>query len=160
VKVIKLTPHNVEALVLFEKEARLTEPDVFTNDLNANLFYHTTCAALLDTRYKSAKCLLCVTDCERVIGRIDFSLLPSFAFGGEIRAYVDWIYVLKNERNKGVGRFLFQKMGEQLNLLGVTEYFLHTASNEDAHHFYNKMQNAKITKQTVLTVSQQREEQA
>ncbi|MCL2603729.1 MAG: GNAT family N-acetyltransferase [Defluviitaleaceae bacterium] len=150
-KAIELNAERIDLLTAFEKEARATEPDIFISGFDENNFKTATLTALSNPNFASAKCLLCADENDHIIGRIDFSLLPSLAFGGEIRAYVDWIYVLKKHRHKGVAQFLFKEMEKYLKNHGINEYFLITAENEESKTFYNSIPNAEISKHDVLT---------
>jgi len=148
---VMLSESNLDKLVRFEKRARISEPEIFLHDFDEEKFKNETLQALKNPLFTSARCLMCVDADENVIGRIDYTLLSSFAFGGDLRVYVDWVYVLKECRHKGVARFLFEKMEEALIKLGINEYFLIAAENEEAQHFYSSLKNAKIEKQDVLT---------
>ena len=146
----ELTEHNMEMLVEFEKEARVTEADIFIHGFDPEQFRAATLENIKNPNFASAKCLMYVDDNERVLGRLDFCLLPSFAFGGDIRAYVDWIYVLKKHRHKGIAQLLFSKMEEYLKQLGAGDYFLVVAENAEAQSFYNGLEKSRIEKQDIL----------
>jgi len=148
---VMLSELNLNKLIRFEKRARISEPDVFLNNFDEEKFKSETLLALRNPLFASARCLMCVDADEEVIGRIDFSLLSSFAFGGDLRVYVDWVYVLKECRHKGVARFLFERMEEALAKLNINEYFLIAAENEEAQRFYDSLKGAKIEKLDVLT---------
>jgi len=147
-----LSVENFDKLAEFEKCARLSEPDVFLEELNCEKFKHETLAALQNPNYSLARCMLCAEGIEgNVIGRLDFSILSSFAFGGDMRAYIDWVYVLKEHRHKGVARFLFSHMEEYLTSIGINEYFLIAAENQEAQQFYRSIKDAHMQKQDILT---------
>ena len=147
-----LSLENVDKLVAFEQQARDTEPDVFFDALDSEQFRSETVAALQSHHFASARCMLCIDDIHgRAIGRLDFSILSSFAFGGDLRAYVDWIYVLKAHRHKGVAGLLFSRMEAYLASLKIDEYFLIAAENQEAQGFYRHLKDARIQKQDVLT---------
>ena len=143
-----LSLESVDMLVDFEKKARISEPDIFIWDFDEHTFKADTIKSLENPLFASARCMICVENGE-VLGRLDFALLPSI--GGDLRAYVDWVYVLKEHRHKGIAQFLFKEMGEYLAKLGVAEYILLTAENDEAQRFYKNMQGAEIVKQEVLT---------
>lgn len=146
-----LSELTLDKLVLFEKRARLSEPDIFAQGFDEVAFRNGTLAALKNPIFSSARCLICINDNGDIVGRIDFSILPSFAFAGDLRAYVDWVYVLKAFRHKGIAQALFEKMEEVLTALGVHEYFLVAAENEEAQRFYNAFPKAQIQKRDILT---------
>ena len=146
-----LSTKNIDKLVEFEKKARATEPDVFLGEFDAAEFTKETLASLNNPQFALAKCLMCMDANENAIGRLDFSLVASFAFGGDLRAYVDWVYVLKNHRHKGVARLMFAHVEKHLAALGVHEYFLITAENQEAQRFYHGIPGAHIQSQGILT---------
>jgi len=147
-----LSLENLDKLVEFEKMARVSEPDTFLDELDSEKFRNETFTALQNLNYSSARCMLCLDDTDgNIIGRLDFSILSSFAFGGDLRAYIDWVYVLKDYRHKGVARFLFKHMEEHLTLLGINEYFLIAAENQEAQSFYHSINDSRIQKQDILT---------
>ena len=128
---ILLSNENIDLLVEFEREARITEPDIFIEDFNADDFKEKTLVALNNPIFASSRCMLCVND-KMIIGRIDFAIVPSYSFGGNLQAYVDWVYVLKEFRHQGAARFLFSQMEAYLKNMGIFEYFLLTAENNEA----------------------------
>ena len=80
----------------------------------------------------------------KVVGRIDACLIPSH-FDGSVKAYLDWICVLKSSRHMGIARALMAHLRKVLKetyhvdtLIGLI------AANEDAHRFYRSLENALI----------------
>ena len=80
----------------------------------------------------------------KVVGRIDACLIPSH-FDGSVKAYLDWICVLKSRRHMGVAQALVAHLRKVLKetyhvdtLIGLI------AANEDAHRFYRSLENALI----------------
>ena len=150
-KCLLLDENNLDKLVTFEQTARATEGDIFIDSFDPGDFKTQTLRALKDENFTSARCLVCVDENGDVVGRLDFTLLPSFAYGGELRAYVDWVYVLVAFRHKGVAQLLFKKMEALLKPLGVEDYFLLMAENGEAQRFYRNVAGGEIAKQEVLT---------
>ena len=146
-----LTASNVDLLVEFEIKARVSEPMIFLSEFNRDSFVSQTLNALNNPLYASARCLMCTDEKSGVIGRLDFALLPRFSFGGNLRIYVDWVYVLKEYRHKGVAQFLFEEMENYLKTIGINEYFLTVAENEESQSFYHSFKGAEINKQDLLT---------
>ncbi len=70
-----------------------------------------------------------------VVGRIDAVLLPS-RFDGSVKAYLDWICVLKSARHQGVGQALLTELRAQLKERGIDTLIALTASNDEAQRFY------------------------
>ena len=150
---VMLSIENIDVVVEFEKRARETEAEIFTFEFDEMVFRKETLNALGNPNFASTRCMMCADENGDIIGRVDFTLLPSFAFGGDIRAYVDWVYVLKAHRHKGVAQFLFNEMTEYLKKLGINDYFLIAAENEEAQSFYRSLGNASIEKQDILSVN-------
>ena len=90
-----LTTSNIDLLIELERKARVSEPDIFISEFDEDKFSLQTLAALNNPLYASARCLMCVDEKTGVMGRLDFAVLPSLSFGGNLRVYVDWVYVLK-----------------------------------------------------------------
>ena len=74
----------------------------------------------------------------RVIGRIDAVLIPSH-FDGSVKAYLDWICVLKSCRHRGAAQKLMAALREELARRGVDTLIALTASNEEAQRFYKSV---------------------
>ena len=80
----------------------------------------------------------------KVVGRIDACLIPSH-FDGSVKAYLDWICVLKSRRHMGVAQVLMAHLRKVLKetyhvdtLIGLI------AANEDAQRFYRSLESALI----------------
>ena len=73
----------------------------------------------------------------KVVGRIDACLIPSH-FDGSVKAYLDWICVLKSSHHMGIARALMAHLRKVLK-----ETYL-IAANEDAQRFYRSLENALI----------------
>jgi len=94
-------------------------------------------------RFQNAVSLLAYAD-EKVVGRIDSSLICSH-FDGSVKAYLDWICVLKSQRHKGTAQALMSALRKILK----EEYGANTligliAANPEAQKFYRSLENALI----------------
>jgi len=145
-----LTNENIDMLVKFEQKARISEPEVFMEDFDADIFKEKTLAALNNPVFTSSRCMLCNNYKNQTIGRIDFSIVSSFSFGGNLQVYVDWIYVLKEFRHQGAARLLFSQMEAYIKNIGIFEYFLLTAENSEAQSFYRNIEAAEIESSQIL----------
>jgi len=76
-----------------------------------------------------------------VVGRIDIVKIPS-RFDGSIKAYLDWICVLKSWRHRGVAQALLAKALRKLKADGIDTLIALTASNEEAQRFYKNIPNS------------------
>lgn len=144
-----LNKESLRSLVSFEKEARETEPGVLYGNFDEGEFYNKTLKALKDPTFGNANTLLCFQG-EKVVGRLDFSIISSFAFGGDKQLYIDWIYVLKEYRHKKIAQGLFEEVEKYMKKNNIDRYFLIAAENEEAQRLYHNMDNVKITRQEIL----------
>lgn len=148
--IIMLTSENIDMLVKFEQEARISEPDIFIENFDANKFKDETLTALKNPLFASSRCMLCNNEENRTIGRIDFSIVSSFSFGGNLQVYVDWVYVLKEFRHQGIAQLLFAQMETYIKNMGIFEYFLLTAENSEAQNFYHSIETVEIKNSEIL----------
>ena len=148
--ILTLTSENIDMLVKFEQEARISEPDIFIEEFDVDKFKKETLAALKNPVFISSRCMICNNEKNHTIGRIDFSIVSSFSFGGNVQVYVDWIYVLKEFRNQGIARLLLSQMEAYIKNMGIYEYFLLTAENNEAQRFYHSIEAAEIKNSEIL----------
>ena len=80
---------------------------------------------------------------NKVVGRIDSSMIASY-FDGSIKAYLDWICVIKSYRHYGVAQSLMNELRKQLKSEGVETLIALIASNDEAQRFYRSLENAEI----------------
>lgn len=147
-KVEFLCEDNIDKLVDFELEARITEPDVFLGDFNGKEYKSKISKSLIEKEFINTKVLLAYED-DKVIGRIDLMILASLMDGGK-RGYVDWIYVLKEYRHNKVAQELFKSAEKYLKEIGVNDYFLIVARNKEAQDFYHGFSNCNIETSEIL----------
>ena len=149
-KIQMLNLENIGMLSQLEQDARVSEPDIFIDDFDICKFNEEMKKALTNPIYDSARCMICINDEGRAIGRIDFAIVPSFSFGGNLQVYIDWVYVLKEFRHRGVAQYLFSQMTEYIKDMGISEYFLLMAENSEAQSFYRNLDGADISNYHVL----------
>ena len=63
-------------------------------------------------------------------------------FDGSMRAYLDWICVLKSYRHRGVAQTLLKELCNVLKERGIASLVGLTASNEEAQKFYRSIPNS------------------
>lgn len=80
---------------------------------------------------------------ESVVGRIDASLIYS-RFDGSVKAYLDWICVVKSSRHQGAAQALMNALREELKRRGVKTLVGLIAANEEAQRFYRALDGAMI----------------
>ena len=92
--------------------------------------------------FKNSVSLLAYAD-GKVVGRIDSAIIASH-FDGSIKAYLDWICVIKSYRRLGFAQMLMETLRKTLQEMGVNTLIGLIASNDDAQHFYRSLENAEI----------------
>ena len=77
------------------------------------------------------------------MGRIDSSMIASH-FDGSVKAYLDWICVIKSCRHRGVAQQLMQSLRAELKKAGVDTLVGLIAANEEAQRFYHALPRAQV----------------
>ena len=95
-----------------------------------------------DPRFAQSTSLLAYLD-GKVVGRIDSTLICSH-FDGSVKAYLDWICVLKSQRHKGIAQALLSELRYQLKKAGAGALIGLIAGNPEAQRFYRSLENAII----------------
>ena len=126
------TLDRVEDVVLFEKNLRLEESD--WGWVIDDAYLMSVKKSFTDVFFRDSISLLAYVD-GRVVGRIDSSMINSH-FDGSVKAYLDWICVIKSYRHHGVAQALLSELRKQLKERGITTLIALTASNEEAQRFY------------------------
>ena len=134
------TETDVPAVLDFERRLR-EEEDVWGWEID-DKYISDVKASFRDSRFDNALSLLAWED-GKVIGRIDAVLIPSH-FDGSVKAYLDWICVLKSCRHKGAAQALMAALRDRLKALGVDTLIALTASNEEAQRFYKSVENSEM----------------
>ena len=65
-------------------------------------------------------------------------------FDGSVKAYLDWICVLKSKRHHGVAQALMEELRRRLRDAGADTLIGLIASNPEAQKFYRAMEGAEI----------------
>ncbi len=133
---------DIPNVIEFEKALRIEEPDTYFWDPNEGYVQQLE-KSFGDPRYTCSISCLAYKD-EKVIGRIDASLIASRSDAACYSAYLDWISVLKSERHNKVGQALLQELRGKLKEKGVGILVALMANNEEAQRFYRKVENASI----------------
>lgn len=80
---------------------------------------------------------------DKVVGRIEYHFYSCFQDGYRI-CYVDWAYVLPENRKKGIAKKLFDEMIKDCVKNNIDEIRLIRATNKNANDFYESFQSAKL----------------
>ena len=135
------TKERIDDVLVFEHELRKQE-DFWGWEID-EAYEESVRKSFVNPLYKTSISFLAYVD-NKVVGRIDASLISSH-FDGSVKAYLDWICVLKSHRHNGVAQALMEclrkVLKEQYNvsvLIGLI------ASNKDAQSFYRSLPNSLI----------------
>lgn len=135
------TKERIPDVLAFERELRREED--FWNWPIDEAYIRNVEQSFGDGRFRDSLSLLAYLD-GRVVGRIDSTLICSH-FDGSVKAYLDWICVLKSCRHKGVAQALMTRLRKLLKetyhadtLVGLI------AGNPEAQSFYRSLDSALI----------------
>lgn len=135
----RLNEKNIEAYIAYLKEAMGEEPDKMTADTVDEQGIRNR---ISDPFYAGTTSILAKED-ERVVGRIEYHFYGCMQDGYRM-AYVDWVYVLKAYRHRGIARMLFTELEKDCARNGIDQYYLIRATNEEAARFYGNFQGAEM----------------
>ncbi|WP_425448919.1 GNAT family N-acetyltransferase [Dethiothermospora halolimnae] len=146
IKLKYLTSNDIDKLIEFERQARLTEPEIWLDDYDEDNYRYKLKKANLD-KMENNKIIIAMEK-DNTVGRCDISIIIS-TVDFEKTGYIDWIYTLKNNRGMGIGKKLFSKAEEYFKENGVTGYYLFTAENEQDKEFYYRQKDFKFSKKEI-----------
>lgn len=145
-KIVRYEKELIDDVIAYEKDLRKEESD-WGWEINEEYIKNVT-SSFFDAKFQNSISFVAYLD-NKIVGRIDACLIPSH-FDGSVKAYLDWICVLKSYRHKGVGQALMKKLRTTLKyefqvdtLIGLI------ASNEDAQRFYKSLENSLIRDQGI-----------
>lgn len=141
----KLNEKNVESYIDYLKTAMTQEPDRMTVEaVDETGIRKRVC----DEFYRLTTSLLAF-DREKVVGRIEFHFYGCMQDGYRM-AYVDWVYVLKEYRHRGIAQALFREFEKECAKYRINQYYLITAENAEASRFYSAFGGVDIKPTPVL----------
>lgn len=133
---------DIQNVIEFEQELRKQEPNTYYWEPDENYVKQLE-ESFSDERFNTAVSFVAYKD-DRVVGRIDASLISSRSDASCFSAYLDWICVLKNERHNKVAQALLDGLRKELKKQDVGLLIALMANNEEAQRFYNNVENASI----------------
>ena len=134
------TKDRIPDVLQFERDLR-AEEDFWGWEIDEKYISDVT-ANFEDPAFANSLSLLAYMD-GKVVGRIDSTRICS-RFDGSIKAYLDWICVIKSHRHAGVAQALMGALRKKLKSQGVDTLIGLIASNEEAQRFYRSLPNAQI----------------
>ena len=136
----RYTKDQIRDVIAFEQNLR-KEENVWGWEIDDTYLKNVT-QSFEKTEFDNSVSMLAYIDGE-VVGRIDSSMIYSH-FDGSVKAYLDWLCVLKSCRHKGVAQALMNSLQRELKKCGVDTLMGLMDSNEEAQRFYRSMPNALI----------------
>ena len=133
---------DIDKVIAFERELRKQEPDTYYWEPDAT-YKKQLEQSFEDDRFKTALSFIAVKE-DKVIGRIDASLISSRSDASCFSAYMDWICVLKSERHHKVAQALLKTLREKGKEQGVGVLIALMANNDEAQSFYKGVENASM----------------
>ena len=104
-------------------------------------------ASFDDPAFAGSLSLLAYED-DRIVGRIDSTLICSH-FDGSVKAYLDWICVLRSQRHRGVAQAMMTALRTRLKERGADTLIGLIAANQDAQRFYRSLPSALIRDESI-----------
>ena len=138
----KFEREDVQKVIAFERELRRQEPDTYYWEPDET-YEKQLEQSFDDPRFNTAISFLALKD-DRVIGRIDASLISSRSDASCFSAYLDWICVLKSERHGKVAQALLKAVRTECGAQGAGMLIALMANNEEAQSFYKNVEDASI----------------
>ena len=134
------TKDLIPDVLQFERDLR-SEEDFWGWEIDEKYIADVT-ASFENPAFSDSLSLLAYMD-GKVVGRIDCSMIHSH-FDGSVKAYLDWICVIKSYRHQGVAQGLMTALRIELKEHGIDTLIGLIAFNEDAQRFYRSLPNAEI----------------
>ena len=133
---------DIKRVIAFEKELREQEPDTYYWEPD-EAYERQLENSFEDSRFNTAMSFIALKG-DRVIGRIDASLISSRSDAACFSAYLDWICVLKSERHNNVAQALLEALRAECKKQGAGLLIALMANNEEAKRFYKNVEDASI----------------
>jgi len=140
IRIEKYTKERINDVILFEFDLR-KEEGFWGWEIDDAYIQRVKDSFELDAFDNSISLIAYVDD--KVVGRIDSTMIASH-FDGSIKAYLDWICVVKSYRHLGVAQKLMDTLRTTLKEKGVDTLIGLIASNDEAQRFYRSLKNAEI----------------
>ena len=140
IRVVLYTGDRIPDVLKFEEQLR-KEEDFWGWEID-DAYIESVKASFRDEKFGSALSFLAYME-DKVVGRIDAVMLPSH-FDGSVKAYLDWICVLKSCRHRGVAQAMMSALKNELKIREIDTLIALTASNEEAQRFYRSIPDSEM----------------
>ena len=134
-----LNPENIDGYIAYLKKAMSEEPELMTADFVDESGIR---ERLRDPFYQHTKSILAI-DNNLVVGRIEYHFYGCMQNGYRM-AYVDWVFVLRDYRHRGIAQQLFKELERDCAENHIFQYYLIRVTNENADSFYRHFQDVKL----------------
>lgn len=138
----KLEKSDIDRIIVFEEELRRQEPDTYFWEPDET-YRHQLEQSFTDQRFNTAISFVAIKE-DRIVGRIDASLISSRSDTSCFSAYLDWICVLKRERHNKIAQALLNALREECKRQGAGVLIALMANNDEAQRFYRSVEGASI----------------
>lgn len=141
----RLNSENIDGYIEYLKIAMREEPELMVAEAVdeqgirnriSDPFYNKTASILAKENGK-------------IVGRIEYHFYGCIQDGHRM-AYVDWVYVLKAYRHKGIAQKLFAEFEKDCIKNGIHQYYLIRATNEEADRFYKHFIGVELNESPLL----------
>ena len=140
IEIVRYTKERIDDMIQYELNLR-KEEEFWGWEIN-DAYIQSVKESFEKEAFKNSISLLAYVD-NKVVGRIDSTMIASH-FDGSIKAYLDWICVIKSYRHQGVAQKLMSELRKQLKDAGVNTLIGLIASNDDAQRFYRSLEKSLI----------------
>lgn len=127
----RLNQDNLEDYIAYLKIAMREEPDMMTTE---EVDEEGIKNRILDPFFGRTTSVL-ARENGAVVGRIEYHFYGCVQDGARM-AYVDWVYVLKSHRHRGIAQMMFQEFERDCARNDIDQYYLIRATNAEADRFY------------------------
>lgn len=141
----RLNEKNADDYIAYLRTAMNEEPDMMTAE---KVDAQGIKARISDPFFNKTTSILAMEN-GKVVGRIEYHFYGCMQDGYRM-AYVDWVYVLKAHRHKGIAQRLFAELEKDCKKHNIDQYYLIRATNADADRFYNNFRNAELNEAPIL----------
>jgi ribosomal protein S18 acetylase RimI-like enzyme len=138
----KLEKSDIDKIIVFEEELRRQEQDTYFWEPDET-YRHQLEQSFTDQRFNTAISFVAIKE-DRIVGRIDASLISSRSDASCFSAYMDWICVLKRERHNKIAQALLNALREECKRQGAGVLIALMANNDEAQRFYRSVEGASI----------------
>lgn len=141
----RLNQENVGDYLKYLKTAMREEPDNMTAE---KLDEQGIRNRISDPFFQNTTSIL-AKESGIVTGRIEYHFYGCMQDGCKM-AYVDWVYVLKAYRHRGIAQGLFEEFEKDCAKNGIDQYYLIRAVNAEADRFYRHFEGAALSEEPFL----------